>query len=558
MLGAWNFLVNFRISHQAIRIEFFVSQPSKSITGAALLLGTATLVSRIVALFRDRTFAHFYGGSSPVMDAYYAAFKIPDLIYGLLIAGALTAGFIPIFTKLFYESEDKSKAWRLANNVISIIAAALIILGILGAIFAPFLVKIVAPGFTGERLTLVTEFTRIMLISPLLLGISMVLGGILQSLRQFALYSIAPIFYNLGIIFGAVFLTTYLGPAGLAWGVVLGSFLHLIIQLIGAVKNNYRWRWHFDLGDGDTRTIGRLMIPRTLGLAMTQINTVIITILASLLPLGSLTIYNYANNLQMVPSGIIGIPFALAAFPLLSRKALLPDHAEFKTLIISTLRQVIFLIAPLSVCFLLLRAQIVRVILGTGEFDWSATTATANALGFFSISIFAQALIPLFARSFYSLNNTKTPFLIGVVTEIISITGAILLMKPYGVAGLALASSLGIILNLVLLVYFLEKKIDTIVDRPVFLMLSKVVLASMIMGVAVQYVKNILGNSLDLDYFWGIFSQGMAAASVGILMYFISCRLLNVEEVIHFQSSLKKRWMRLWNIGEGMDEAEKL
>lgn len=530
---------------------------SKSITGAALLLSTTTLISRIIGLLRDRIFAHYFGAGS-VMDAYYAAFRVPDLIYNLLIAGALTAGFIPVFIKLFYESEDKSVAWKLVNNVLNIVGVTLAFITFFGIIFTPLLVKMVAPGFTEENLDLVVRFTRIMLLSPLFLGISMVLGGVLQSLRQFLLYSFAPIFYNLGIIFGAAVLTKIFGVTGLAYGVVLGAGLHLLLQIFGVHKNHFRWKWEFNLKDSSTRLIGNLMLPRAFGLAVTQINILIITAMASLLPIGSVSVFNYANNLQAVPAGIIGIPFALAVFPVLSRKALHMENGEFGEQISNTARQIIFLIAPLSVCILLLRAQIVRVVLGSGVFDWNATVSTADALAFFSLGLFAQSLIPLFARSFYALNNTKTPFLIGIVSEVISIISAVLLMKPLGVPGLALAISIGAFVNLILLVVWLEKKTKVVINYSFFIMLLKISGASLIMGVVVQISKYPLAELFDQRYFMGILSQGLVAGILGFLAYGLLCKLLKVEEMTLLQASLRKRWFKVRSVGEGVDEAEKL
>lgn len=521
------------------------------------MISLTTLLSRIIGLLRDRTFAHYYS-TSAVMDSYYAAFRIPDLIFNLLIAGALTAGFIPVFTRLFYQSDDKSEAWKLVNNILNIVSAILSALIFFGIVFAPILVRIVAPGFSGEQLDLVTRFTRIMLFSPLLLGISMVLGGVLQSLRQFVLYSAAPVFYNLGIIIGAIFITKWFGNDGLAIGVVLGALFHLIIVSFGARRNNFKWKWYVDLKDKNTRMIGKLMIPRTMGLAMTQINTVIITALASLLPLGSVTIFNYANNLQAVPAGLIGIPFALAVFPVLSQKAFKNDKKEFSDQISTTARQVLFLIVPLSVILLLLRAQIVRVILGSGQFNWSDTIHTANALAFFSLGIFAQCVIPLLARSFYALNNTKTPFLIGIISEIISIVSALLLMRPLGVSGLALASSIGAFSNLIMLGFWLHKEVGNIFDYQFFILLFKISIAGIFMGVFVQIAKYPLANVFDLNYFWGVLNQGLFAGILGLLIYGLVCWVLRVEEMFLFQSSLRRKWLRPWRIREGIDEAEKL
>lgn len=536
-------------------ISKLLNSQSKTVTGAAVVIAAATLLSRLVGIARDRIFAHYFG-AGPVMDAYYAAFKIPDLIYNLLIVGALTAGFIPTFTKLFYTSDDKRWAWRLCNNVITIIGVALAAVCVIGAIFAPTVSLLIAPGFTGQSRDLVVTFTRIMFLSPFFLGISMVVGGILQSLRQFVLYSVAPIFYNIGIIFGATVLVhTPLRLAGLAAGVVFGAMIHAGIQIYGAYQNGYRWQWHFDLHDADTRLIGRLMVPRTVGLAVTQVNTVVVTVLASLLPVGSVAVYNYANNLQGVATGLVGIPFALAVFPVLSAMVAENNGARFIENLSRTVRQILFLIIPCSIGILLLRAQIVRVILGSGAFDWTATIATANALAFFALGLWAQSLIPLFARAFYALSDTKTPFVLGVIAELMSIIAALLLMKPLGVAGLALAGSIGATLNCVFLAVALRASTQNMEESKLLGLCYRLTAAGLAMAVAIQAIKYPLAKIFNEHHSIGILSQGLASGILGLLVYGLVCRLLRVQEMVDLQQSLKRRWLKLWNVPAGIDEA---
>ena len=524
-----------------------LNSQSKTITGAAIVLSGATLLSRLVGVIRDRVLAHYYG-AGPVMDTYYAAFKIPDLIYSLLIVGALTAGFIPTFTKLLSEKDNNKRAWYLTNNILNTLGIALIVLCSLGIIFAPTLNKIIAPGFDGESLTRVVGFTRIMFLSPIFLGISMIMGGVLQSLRRFVLYAIAPIFYNFGIIFGATVLVRLIGENGLAWGVVLGAFIHCSIQIYGARQLGWRYHFNFNTKDKDTNTVGKLMVPRTLGLAITQLNQIIITMLASFLPVGSIAVYNYANNLQAVPVGVLAIPFALAIFPLLSSAAAENDMPQFAAHLSSVIRQILFLIIPAAILILLLRAQIVRVVLGSGQFDWNATVNTANALAFFSLGLVAQALIPVLSRAFFALSNTKTPFVIGIISELISIIAALVLMKPLGAAGLALASSIGVTINLILLWINLRSETKTLNESDILSLIYKITLASLVMGIVVQVLKYPLAKILNQQFFWGIFGQGVIAGTVGIVVYFFLCYILKVPEFMQLKDSFAKRWLKLRNI----------
>jgi putative peptidoglycan lipid II flippase len=520
-----------------------LNNQSKTITGAALIIACATLISRIVGLFRDRILAHYFGASS-IMDAYHAAFKIPDLIYTLLIIGALTAGFIPTFTKIFNQSENKTLAWKLANNVFNIIGAALIFFSLLGISLAHYLVPLIAPGFDAHNTAQAIQFSRIMFLSPIFLGLSMTLGGILQSLRRFVLYSIAPIFYNIGIIIGASFIVKFFGPNGLAWGVVLGALMHFILLFIGARQAGWRWNWSFNLKDSSTKIIGKLMIPRTISSAVMEINILITTVLASLLPIGSIAVYNYAANLQAVPVGILAIPFALAVFPVLSAAAAKNDMEEFISNLSSAVRQILFLIIPFSILLMLLRAQIVRVILGTGQFDWTATIQTADTLAFFSFGLFAQGLIPLFSRAFFSLSDTKTPLFIALIAELCAIISALILMKKIGVAGLAAAVSIGAIISVFLLIILLRRKIKRIDGEKIMNSLIKISFASLVMAVIVQLLKYPLADIFNLNYFWGIFGQGAVAGIVGLAVYLSICWLLKTPEIIHLKAALTKRFLK--------------
>jgi putative peptidoglycan lipid II flippase len=283
------------------------------------------------------------------------------------------------------------------------------------------------------------------------------------------------------------------------------------------------------------------MIPRTLGLAISQLNLVIITILASLLPVGSVTVFNFANNLQAVPIGIIGIPFALAVFPLLSAAAANNNEEEFIKHLSSTIRQTLFLIIPSSIIILLLRAQTVRIIYGTGKFDWNATITTADTLAFFALSLCAQALIPILARAFYALADTKTPFVIGIISELTTIIAALLLMKPFGVAGLALAFSVGSFLNMILLFISLKHITKTIDGERIFSSLYRMAIAALCMGVTVQLIKEPLAAIFNQNYFLGILGQGVTAAIAGLAIYLVICYLLKVPELIQIKQAVGNR-----------------
>lgn len=526
-----------------------------SITGAALVLGAASFVSRVMGLVRDRIFAHTFGAGD-VLDAYYAAFRVPDLVYNLLIVGALSAGFIPIFISVY--EKNKKKAWELTNSIMTILGLALILLCTLLIIFTPQLMPIVVPGFNEEKREITILLTRIMFVSPMLLGISSVVSGVLQSLKSFFIYSLTPIMYNIGIIIGALVFTPLVGIAGLAYGVVLGAFFHLAIQLPSLWHHGFRLRPGFYLRHKEIKHIGTLMIPRTLGLAAAQLNLLVITILASTLAAGSLSIFTFASNLQYFPIGIIGYSFAIAAFPTLSQFAAKKKYGCMTEHISKTVRQILFFILPMSVIFMLLRAQIVRVVLGTGAFDWDATITTGNALAFFALSLFAQCLIPLLARAFFSIQDTWTPFVIAFISALFNIIFSLLLKDTFGIIGLALAFSISMILQLVMLWIMLRLKIGSLRESEMLPSLYKIMVASLLMAVTIQSLKHPLSLVVNMDRFWGIFAQGAIAGGTGLLVFTLASLLLQVEEMESLTSSLKRRWLNLSSIRPEVNEADEI
>jgi len=517
-------------------------QKVNSIAVAAVLVAASSLISRFLGVFRDRILASQFGAGTQ-LDIYYAAFRVPDLLFNLIVLGALSAGFIPIFSGLVKnftdpkKNEDNSEAWSLAANVINLLSIFLAIFSLLGVLLAPLLVRLITPGFSPEAQIQTASLTRIMFLSPLFLGISGVLGGILQSFRRFFIYSLAPIFYNLGIIAGALWFSNWWGLSGLAWGVVLGAALHMLIQIPAVSLLGFKYSFKIDLLDKATRRIGRLMIPRTLSLAITQIDLLVTTIIASGLAAGSLTVFNLANNLQSFPIGIFGVSFAIAAFPVLSQHAFNKEKLEAS--FSSTLRQILFFVIPATVFLITLRAQIIRVLLGAGAFSWQDTILTMNTLALFSISLFAQASIPLLVRVFYARHDSKTPFYLGMFTVAVDIILCLALSRKMGVVGLALAFSISNILNFLLLWTWLQIKVGSLGITKIVRSAIKFVVAATGAGITIQLMKIIVLPFIDMTRFSGVFIQLLAAAIAGGLIYLLLCYLLGSEELTTFINSLK-------------------
>ncbi len=529
--------------------RLFIQKPIDNITAAAFIIAITSLASRFLGVFRDRVLAGSFGAGE-TLDIYYAAFRIPDLLYNLLVLGALSAGFIPIFIAL-KKQKDKKEAWQLANNTLNILVVALVVLAILGIIFIKPLTAIIAPGFDQLAREKTASLTMIMFLSPILLGISGIMGGILQSFRRFIIYSLAPIFYNLGIIIGALFFVDLWGVVGLAWGVVLGAALHLLIQIPAVWRLGWRWQAIFNWRHQATRSLARLMIPRTLSLAVSQINLVVITIIATGLDSGSLTVFNFANNLQSFPIGIFGLSFAIAVFPVLSEKAL--DKEGLKMIFSAAIRKILFFIVPATVLLITLRAQIIRVILGTGAFTWRDTVLTMDTLGFFALSLFAQASLPLLVRMFYARQDSKTPFYLGLISVGINVILALFLGARLGVAGLALAFSLAAIFQFFILWLKLNLVLGDLKLNKIMAAVLVFTLAALAAGLVVQITKLAVWPFIDMSTFIGVFLQLSVCTTTGLLTYFLICYYLKNEEILEFLKSFKKRlaWKKVKTLDSG-------
>jgi len=321
--------------------------------------------------------------------------------------------------------------------------------------------------------------------------------------------------------------------------------MHLLIQIPSFLHYGFRYSPLLLLRDKSVRTIAKLMIPRTLGMATKQINIIAITVIASTLASGSIAIFSFADNLQSVPSGIVGISFGIAIFPTLAALAAKNNLTEMSTRIAETTQQILFLIIPLTLLFLLLRAQIVRVILGTGQFNWEDTILTAHALAFFSVSLFAQALIPMLTRSFFALKDTWTPFLIGVIVAIFNISIALFVAPLYGIVGVIGAYSASMIVQVILLWVILRAKLHTLHESDIVITLFKISIAAFFMTLTIQLLKYPVSKLVDMQTFVGIFVQAATAGSLGLLVYGIVCRILRLKEMCEFTESLHRRWLKI-------------
>jgi putative peptidoglycan lipid II flippase len=541
-------------------MNFFHAR-SKTISSAALLLAGAAFLSRVLGLVRDRILAGKFGAGD-TLDIYFAAFRIPDFLYNIVIAGAISSAFIPVFISIY--AKNKKEAWRTANNFLNISVLTLFAIGILLVLASPFLVRFVAPGFDEPKMATTVMMTRIMFLSPLFLGLSAILGAILNSFRRFFIYALAPLFYNLGIIFGAVVLADTMGVYGLALGVVIGSFLHFIIQVPSTFFSGFSWQRIFDLGDKHFQKIFFLMIPRSLGLVMFQINLWVITAIASALPSGSISIFNLANHLQFLPIGIIGYSFATAAMPSFAKSVSRERIKLFCGQFTKSVRMVLFFVAPMSVLMFVLRAHIVRLVYGSGEFSWDDTRLTAAVLGIFCFGIFAHSLIPLFSKAFYAMQNTKTPVFINSIGFFINIGLSvffvfILLKDPkvynfisefldmegivnIAILGLPLAFSLAGIVNLAILFFALKKNMGGFGGASIYLTSIKIVAASIGAGLAAYGILFLVEPLFYTQTALGLLLQASIASIAGLIAYIAIMALFRSQELFSMWRKMRRLW----------------
>ncbi|MBU1203107.1 murein biosynthesis integral membrane protein MurJ [Patescibacteria group bacterium] len=509
---------------------------NNTVTGGAFIIACFSFLAKIIALFRERLIAHNFGASE-ISDVYYAAFRLPDLIFNTLVLGALTSAFIPVFQKVW--RKDKEEGIYLSNSVLNFFLLFVGVLVILAIIFADRIMPLITPGFSEWQMTELIRLTRIMLLAVIFFVISNVVGGVLNSMKRFFSFSLAASFYNIGIIIGIVYFYKIYGLLGLAYGVLLGAVLHLLVQLPEIIKNGWRYKLVLTF-DKNLFKILKLMLPRTIGLAAGQVNLIAITMIASTLSVGSIAVFNLANNLQSLPVSLFAVSLAVAVFPTFTQAASEKNDAMFAENFSKSFRRILFLLIPTSVLLVILRAQIVRVILGTGAFSWSNTADTAQALGFFAISIFAQGLIPLLARSFYAYEDTKTPMTISIFSIALNIVLSWYLAKIYGVVGLALSFSISSILNMFLLYVTLNLKVQNLDTNKIVNSLLKILFNSFFAASVTYAGLHLFAPLVDMRTFLGIFLQGLAAGSLGLITYLVLGIVFKLDELAIVKQLLKR------------------
>ena len=375
------------------------------IARAAGLVMALFVVSRALGLLREMVIGHQFGTSGD-LDAYLAAFRLPDILFQIVAGGGLASAFIPTFAGYLARSDERG-SWRLASNIINLVLIVTAVLAGLAALLAPWLMRaVIAPGFDPGRQELAARLMRLMLVTPVIFGVSGVAMGTLNARQHFLLPALAPILYNLGIICGALLLAPGLGVQGLAWGVVAGALGHLLVQIPGLIRHGFRYTLTADLRDAGVREVIRLMLPRMVGLAAVQVSFLVNTILASGLVAGSLAALNYAWLLMLLPQGAFAQAVATAAFPTFSAQVAKGQQAELRSALAATLRAVLYVTLPAAVGLIVLRRPLVQLLFERGAFTAASTHMVAGALALYALGLPAHSVVEIIVRAFYAMHDT--------------------------------------------------------------------------------------------------------------------------------------------------------
>lgn len=540
----------------------FLNGEIAGIHQAAYLLGLFAICSQLVALVRDKLLAHTFGASSD-LDIYYAAFRIPDFIF--VVIGSLVSMSILVPFLIEKLSKSHEEARRFIDSMFSFFTLIMVTISVLAFFAMPSLGLWLFPGFGAEAQASLTILSRILLLSPLLLGISNLFGSITQSHNKFLVYALAPVLYNFGIVLGILFLYPPFGLVGLAFGVIIGAMLHLAIQLPAIVSTGFLPRFSFRPDLHVVRIIASISLPRTLALSITQITVLALVSFASVIADGSIAVFNLAFNLQSVPLSIIGVSYSLAAFPTLSRLFTEGKKSEFASQIIASARHIIFWSLPFTALFLVLRAHIVRLVFGSGAFDWTDTRLTAAVLGLFALSGVFQGLSLLFVRGFYASNRTKIPFFANVVSGAVLIFLSYRLLLFFSVSesfrsflealfrvsdlpgteilALALGFSIGSALNGLLLWVFFER-LSPGFTRGVWRTMLHALSAGVFMGFAAYHALVLSAPFFAIETTLGLLAQSTIAFVSSILVGVAVLLLLGNREIREVWTAVHQKFWK--------------
>lgn len=542
------------------KIISFFGRDIESIHQAAYILAGATFIGQLLGLFRDRLLASTFGAGS-LLDVYYAAFRLQDIIY--VTVGSILSAIIliPLFSEV-EEKEGCDKLRKVINSIFTIGFTFLLIVSVLGFLFAPVLAAVFFPGITLEYRPLLIDLMRLLLLSPFLFSLSGILSSIVQLYNRFTITSFAPILYNLGIIIGIVALYPYFGMKGVVYGVLLGAILHTAIHLPYVAKIRLLPRFTKDVDWGSIRSTIRLALQRGVGLGSQYLGLLFLTGLATTIGVGSVAVMTFAQNLQGMVLGLIGLSYAVATFPTLSRVYAEGNLVEFSQKMNATLRHIIFWSLPAIALVIVLRAYIVRAVLGSGIFDWQATILTSASLAIFSIAILLQGIVMLVFRALYASNRNMSVMIIAVLSEVVTIGIAYYGLSLYdssaffrdfienlfridGVEGgailmIPIAFVIGHLLKSLLGLLYLKRSLKIVYEGVFKTFAHSFAGASAIALVTYQFL-DYFSSIFGVTTFLGVFVSGAISGLLGLLMGVFILYILKNNEFFEIVSALRRK-----------------
>ncbi|HWA52232.1 MAG TPA: murein biosynthesis integral membrane protein MurJ [Patescibacteria group bacterium] len=529
--------------------KIFLSEQT-SILSAANVIMVMTFSSLILGLLQKRVILTFFDQDQ--FSLFSAAFRLPDLVFSVLVYGMFASAFIPIFTKLL--RRGNKEAWETASRTVNICLISFAFFAILIGIFADQFYSLIAPGYTGAEIHLIANLARVMFFAQGIFVISYVLTSVLESLRRFLIPALAPVFYNLGLIIGTVLLHKQLGLMAPAVGVVLGALTHFLIQLPLAYQLGFRFGKNIKPNDG-VKDIAKLAAPRLVDLGFQQIADTVVLYFASLISVASYGYFTLANSLQAAPVRLFGTSLAKAALPTLTREN--ENLPKFRDILFRTIYQMFFLVAPVVTLLIVLRIPIVRILFGTYKFDWDATVETGMVLTGFSVGIVFQTFVPMLARGFYALHDTQTPVIISVIGDSFVIVSSIFLVSSLHMSSWALgfAYSIGAFIETIILLIVLKRKIKNFSLVKVILPLSKTFFACIVSGGVMYYLLKFFDKwdpikiarpiafqtlVIDTRYTLNLIVLTGLVAIIGMVIYIVLSFVLKSQE-------LNDIWMTIWS-----------
>jgi putative peptidoglycan lipid II flippase len=523
----------------------WLEKKQSSILSAALVITLANILSSLFGLFRERVLINQFFSTDTSQKAYEAfqvAFQIPDMLFQLIVIGALAASFIPLFTEL--KKKNEQQAFQFTSIVMNWVLLIFLIFSCLAFIFAKEITVLrTGKEFTPEQVVIAVKLTRLMLFAQFFFAISNFLTGILQAYQRFVAPALAPIFYNLGIMLGTVLLSKYFGIYAAGLGVLIGAFLHMTIQLPLVWKMGFRFKFDFNLKFPFVKNLFSLMMPRLLTVGITEFQNLAMGFFATTIGDLSFVVIKLASRLMTLPIRFFGVPISQASLSFLSEESSIEDRGKFNRLLLQSLNQIAFFAMPASVLLLILRVPIVRLVFGTYNFPWKTTVLTGKVVAIIAISVTAQAMVQLLVRAFHALKDTKTPFIITLITVFTYLLVSYLSVYvfSFGVLGLGAAISVAAFLELLLFLFLLNKKLACFTSKEFWLPQVKILSASFLMAVFLYLPFKIFDEVVfDTSRTVDLIALTVSTASMATLVYIYFSVLFDVKELTYFRNILSK------------------